>query len=309
MSRQESGDDNSEHPILKLPPNRQEELITAWEDYASDNDTTNVRRRGFLQAGAALLTGTAIGGGAYALSSEEVAAAANEVGQIGEPGNLVDVYGEDVSAVSVDTERSNNTYHIDENDDPQTVIDDLKTDYGSGVAELLPGVHTFNDVQVRNGITLKGPSPDHFSGDHAEVQPDGDVPAVRIDHDGGVAQVEDVWFNADPVAGYSSRLLLVPSGLVPFRVADNCAFEGPGSGTGIGWDDTAGSDNIGTVNQGIGPGWVSDCRFDSLGDAITTTFGTGYVSRPGHLDSYWVDCARIANEDHGSGGGKYTGVI
>jgi hypothetical protein len=125
MSRQESGDDSEENPLLELPPNRQEELINAYERFEDSDaaDDPAVNRRGVLAGIATLITGSAIGTAGYQLSTEEVAAATAAVGQVGEPGNTVDVYGDGVTANSVDTDRIDTEHRVGADDDLQAVYD------------------------------------------------------------------------------------------------------------------------------------------------------------------------------------------
>lgn len=93
--------ESSENPLLDLPSDKQEELIKAVF-----GDGGGMSRREMLGA---LAGGSLVGASAYHASTGNARAASNEIGDVGEPGGLVDAYLEDASVVSLDADEVTNT--------------------------------------------------------------------------------------------------------------------------------------------------------------------------------------------------------
>lgn len=89
----------------------QEEIESLREIVNAHEQPDGVSRRDALKAMGLLGTGALIGGGGATQLIEEASAASNQVGQIGDPSNLVDVYAEDIDAVSVGADELLTTFY------------------------------------------------------------------------------------------------------------------------------------------------------------------------------------------------------
>jgi len=98
----------TEHPLLQLSPEKQSQLVDLVENGEIDaiSEATGLSRRQILQVGAALGVGSVAGG----LSASELvrkvradASTSDGDGNVGLPGDRVDVFAEGVDANSVNT--------------------------------------------------------------------------------------------------------------------------------------------------------------------------------------------------------------
>jgi len=90
-------------PLEQLSEDEQQQMIETYRafeesEHARDED---ISRRGVLAAIGTLIGGSAIGGGAVALSTKEVEAAVAAAGQVGTPSSPVDVYAKTVDTDEV----------------------------------------------------------------------------------------------------------------------------------------------------------------------------------------------------------------
>jgi len=91
-------------PLEQLSEDEQQQMIETYRafeesEHARDED---ISRRGVLAAIGTLIGGSAIGGGAVALSTKEVEAAVAAAGQVGTPSSPVDVYAKTVDTDDLD---------------------------------------------------------------------------------------------------------------------------------------------------------------------------------------------------------------
>jgi len=101
-----------ENPLLELSPDKQAELVQLVENGNLDSiaDANGIDRRTVLQIGAALSVGSIAGGLSARELVQEARAAADTTdgdGNVGLPGDRVDVFAEAIDSNSVSTEKVN----------------------------------------------------------------------------------------------------------------------------------------------------------------------------------------------------------
>jgi hypothetical protein len=128
--------DVEQHPLLKLEPDKQQQLVDLVQEGDVDAvaDATGMSRRSVILAAAALGVGT-IGGGVTARELiQEAQAAASTTdgdGNVGTPQNPVDVFADGISSNSVNTEQLGN------NGSTVTLTDRLNSITPSSISTVL----------------------------------------------------------------------------------------------------------------------------------------------------------------------------
>jgi len=169
----------TEHPLLQLSPEKQSQLVDLVENGEIDaiSEATGLSRRQILQVGAALGVGSVAGG----LSASELvrkvradASTSDGDGNVGLPGDRVDVFAEGVDANSVNTDIaytiSQTVFVRTDGDDTndglstsepkatiQAAVDDAPIPGSGGLVEIDVGSGTFSSgVQIAENVAADG---------------------------------------------------------------------------------------------------------------------------------------------------------